>query len=316
VAATVAALAYLVLVVPNQNGAIIFLFENAVIAALFALATNLLVGQAGIVCFGEAVFFGIGAYVVSVITEHHSWDAVPLVCAGAASGAVAALVVGLITIRVYGIALAMFTLALGQICFLWFSTSNAVGGENGIVVLAPAKAAGVDITSQTSLYYFIVAMVLLAMAVLFWIYRSPFGLVLRVMREDHVRTRYLGINPAAIKVLAFVISGAAAGWAGALSAMATQIITPDLFNWTNSGSPVLMSALGGFNSFAGPIIGAGIYSWLSNHFSGGAVDPNLILGAILLVVVLVVPRGLVSLGDTIQAVRARRSLRTRGGPRE
>jgi len=310
---TVIVVGYLLLVVPGERGATVFLIANTAILALFALSTNLLVGHAGIVCFGEAVFYGLGSYAASLISQHMALDALPLLAAAAATGAAAALAVGFITVRIYGMSLAMLTLAIGQICFLYFSTTGSVGGENGLVTLGPSHAAGIDITSQRHLYEFVAVMVVIAAAALYWVYRSPFGLILRVMREDHVRLRYLGINPAAVKVLAFTISGAIAGFAGGLSTFANQIVTPEVFNWTNSGSPVLMSALGGFDSFVGPIFGAGIYSWLTDHLTGGTIDPNLVLGAILIVVVLAVPTGVVRVGERVRNLLAgyRRSHRAR-----
>lgn len=285
------------------TGANLFFWEVVGCWMLFATSVNLLFGYANMPSFGQAAYFGIGAYTVGM-----TFDKLPLVAvivlSMALAGAAAALI-GTVSVRTGGIALANITLAFAQVLYLLTFRSQFVGGENGLPGIV-AKG-----LTYTQFWYLLWICVALGLLVLWRVVHSPFGYVLRAMREDQKRTLFLGLELAAYRITAFVISGVLAGLAGALFAYSNQIVTPDVLYWTNSGNPIIMAIIGGVNGFWGPAVGAILLTWANSSLSQATRAWLLYLGVILLFFLTVLPNGLLSLPE--QAREHSRTLRRWAG---
>ncbi len=286
------------------TGADVFLWEMAATQVLYALAVNLLVGHSGIASFGQAAFFGIGAYTVAMLSSG-PYSALILLLAALLAGAAAAVIVGFFVTRIHGIAVAMFTLAVAQSLYTYVFNSHVFGGENGIPGITRRPLFGLDLNAQIGFWFFCLGCVVLAVAALWFVHRSPLGLAMHAIRDDPKRSIYLGLDIRLLRLLVFVLSGAFCAMAGALFAYANEIVTPDQLHWTNSGAPVIMAAIGGMDSFWGPALGAVLYTWLVHALSGGTQNWVLFVGLVFLAVVLLLPRGLMSLPAEVAAVVAR-----------
>jgi branched-chain amino acid transport system permease protein len=278
--------------------------ENAIGLALFAVATNLLLGFGGLVSFGQAAFYGAGAYVVMIGWERWGWSywvgfaVAPLV------GALLALAVGLIALRTRQLYFALLTLAFTQLAFVLAQQQHEfTGGDNGIFgdVLPPVLA------DNRQGYMFTLGVATVSCLVLWRIVTSPFGLVLRATRENRDRMEALGVNVFRHQLIAFMISGFFCAVAGALFVVHTKSAYPQLLEWTKSGEPILMAVIGGMLSFLGPVVGAFVYvigqQWLvqnTDHW-------QLVLGLVLLAVVLLRPDGLAGLASSRPWRRFRRT---------
>lgn len=286
----VLAAALLVGVAPTlATGANLFFWEVVGCWMLFATSVNLLFGYANMPSFGQAAYFGIGAYTVGM-----TFDKLPLVAVLPLSmllAGVAAAAIGTVSVRTGGIALANITLAFAQVLYLLTYRSQLVGGENGL----PGIIAG-GLTS-TQFWYFLWICVAIGLLALWRVVHSPFGYVLRAMREDQKRTLFLGLELTAYRITAFVIAGMIAGLAGALFAYSNQIVTPDVLYWTNSGNPIIMSIVGGASRFWGPAIGALLLTWANTSLSQATRAWLLYLGVILFFFLTVLPNGLLSLPE-------------------
>jgi branched-chain amino acid transport system permease protein len=267
--------------------------EEALGLAVFAIATNLLLGTGGLVSFGQAAFYGCGAYLVALSWLHHwmpFWVAFfmsPLV------GAVVAFLMGLIALRTRRLYFALLTLAFSELFYQLVNVRyDFTKGATGIfsVSMIPASLA-----SPRTGYEFTVAVVAVSLLVLWKVTNSPFGLALRACRENRERAEALGINVYRQQLLAFVISGAFCSLAGALFVVYGQSAYPDLLNWTESGQPLFMAVIGGMFSFLGPGVGAILYQFGYQYISQHTHDWELVLGTVLVVTVLFRPDGLAGL---------------------
>ena len=266
--------------------------QSAIGLALFACATNLLIGYGGLVSFGQGAFYGIGAYVVALAWLHLDasfW--VSLVCAPIVGGVVA-LAVGLLALRTRRLYFALLTLAVSQLFYVVVQQQEKfTGGANGVFgpivpsfLLDPANG-----------YWFTLAVVVVGLLALWQVTRSPFGMTLRAIRENRERAEALGVNVFLHQLLAFVISGAFCALAGVLFVVYDQSANPNLFNWTESGYPIFMAVLGGQFTFLGPALGALIYEQARDVLLASFTDSQLVFGVVLLVVVLVAPDGVAGL---------------------
>lgn len=263
--------------------------EEVAALAVFAVAANLLIGQSGLVSFGQAVFFGLGAYTVTLGWEHAGltfWEGFAL---APVLGAVAAAVVGLIALRARTLYFALITLAFSQLFYqLVEQDTGFTGGANGVFVpVVPAW-----MLSPVDGYLTLLGITVAALAVLWWLYRSSFGLLLRAARENRARVQALGTSVYRLHLLAFTVSGAFCALAGAMFVVYNQGSNAELFDWTTSGQPVLMSVIGGMYSFSGPIVGAFVYQFGHDWLVRYVTDWQLVLGAVLLLVVVLRPDGL------------------------
>jgi branched-chain amino acid transport system permease protein len=279
--------------------------QSAIGLALFACATNLLIGYGGLVSFGQGAFYGIGAYVVALGWLHlHASFWVSLVCAPVIGG-VAALAVGLLALRTRRLYFALLTLAVSQLLYVVVQQQEKfTGGANGVF--------GVNLPSflvnPADGYWFTLAVVVAGLLGLWQLTRSPFGITLRAIRENRERAEALGVNVFRHQLLAFVISGAFCALAGVLFVVLDQSANPNLFAWTQSGIPIFMAVLGGQFTFLGPALGALIYEQARDVLLASFTDSQLVFGLVLLLVVLAAPdgvAGLIGRGGRILAGRWR-----------
>jgi len=262
--------------------------------ALFACAFNLLLGYTGLLSFGHAVFLGSAAYVTGHALK--VWELPPLLGLLAGTGAATVLgwVIGSLAIRRQGIYFAMVTLALAQMVFFFFLQAPFTGGEDGLQGVPRGTLFGLDLADDMNLYYLVVAI----FAASFWLIQrtihSPFGQILKAIRENEPRAISLGYDVAKYKLLAFVLSAGLAGLAGATKTLVFKFATLTDAHWHTSGEVVLMTLLGGMGTVFGPLVGATVIVTLQNELAdkvGSLV--TVIMGALFVVCVLAFRRGIV-----------------------
>ena len=282
------------------------------ILGLFAMSFNLIYGYMGQVSFGHAAFFGLGAYGTALLFrafqtatgEIGYLDFFLSLSIAIPVSAIGALVVGFFCVRLTGIYFALLTLAFGELLFyVVFSWYGFTGGDDGIQGLLPPPF----FRDTVNYYYFTLAVVAIAVVVLWRITRSPFGYSLRMLRENQQRAAFLGINVRLCMLMNFVIAGTFAGVAGALWGPFQRSVSPVLLGWMESGIAVFMTLIGGAGFFAGPLVGSVIYTTLNAYVTRFTIYWPLTIGVIILLLVLFVPGGILSVVDArIAAYRHRR----------
>jgi branched-chain amino acid transport system permease protein len=268
---------------------------EVLIMGLFAMSFNLIYGYMGQISFGHAAFFGAGAYATAMIQQRfglsYSWFFVALAASVPAAAAVAALI-GFFVIRRTGIYFAILTMAFGELMFfLVFSSYSVTGGDNGIQGLLPPAALRVP----ANYHYFVLAVVGSACAMIWWITQSPFGFMLRAIRDNARRVKFVGVDVERCMLLNFVIAGAFAGLAGGLWAPFTRSVAPTLLNWQESGIPIFMALIGGAYSFAGPLVGSLVYTLLHAWVTGFTQYWSLVIGTTMFLIVFYCPTGILGL---------------------
>lgn len=275
---------------------------------LFACAFNLLLGFTGLLSFGHAAFFGFAAYVSGWVVTALGWTPELALLAGAGTGAVLGLLIGAVAIRRQGIYFAMITLALAQMVYFVCLQAPFTGGEDGLQGVPRGNLFGLlSLASDTSMYFFTVLVFVLCFMAITRIVTSPFGQVLKMIRENEPRAVSLGYQVERYKLLAFVLSASLAGLAGSLKTLVMGFATLTDVHWSMSGEVILMSLLGGVGTFFGPVLGAGVVISLQNLLAdkvGAWV--TVIIGAIFVLCVLAFRKGLVG---EIEAWRLRRRAR-------
>jgi branched-chain amino acid transport system permease protein len=262
--------------------------------ALFASAFNLLLGYTGLLSFGHAAFFGGAAYFTAHAVKE--WGVPPEIglLIGMAGAAVLGLLMGLIALRRQGIYFTMITLALAQMFYFFCLQAEFTHGEDGIQSVPRGHLFGfIDLSVTTNMYYFVLAAFLIAMAVIWRFVHSPFGMILKSIRENENRAISLGYSVVHYKLGAFVMSAALAGLAGGLKALVFQFATLTDVTWQMSGEVVLMTLLGGIGTIIGPIFGAGLVVALQNFLATSDFPVTVITGVVFMVCVLLFRRGLV-----------------------
>jgi len=286
----------LLLAVPLVTGRFYqYLLTQIFIASLVAVAFNLLLGTTGLLSFGQAAFYGVGAYTVGLLATKAGVSTLPALLLAPVFAAAVAALIGFFCVRLSGVHFAMLTLAFGQLVFtIAFKWYGFTGGDNGIqgIPVRPLPG-GVEIGSTQAMYYFALAVVGVSVEILRRIRSSPFGSTLKAIRENTQRAAYLGVNVKLYQWAAFVIAGAFTGLAGGLYALMEKSITPDIIHWTKSGEPVFMTIIGGIYTFAGPMVGAVVFTVLNSYLVAWTEKWALVLGIILLVMVLLLPGGVV-----------------------
>ena len=288
----------------------ITLATRAVILALAAVGLNIALGLGGLVSLGHAVFFGIGGYAMGILAHHaQSYSALtewPFLIEGTKSMPViwlvavivsvaAAYVIGLLSLRTSGVYFIMITLAFGQMFFFFSVSWAAYGGEDGLSIYVRNDFPGLN--TLVPIQFYGTCLVLLCVVLLLnaRIARSPFGLALNAARQTPVRVETVGLNPMRLKLVAFVLSGAITGLAGALFADLNRFVSPAMFSWQMSGEIMVLVILGGVGRLFGPVAGAAAFVTLE-HWLGGLTDFwHVYLGAILLGIVLFARGGIVGL---------------------
>ncbi len=262
--------------------------------ALFASAFNLLIGFTGLLSFGHAMFFGFAAYVSGHAAK--VWGLTPelAVIAGTLSAACIGLFTGWLAVRRQGIYFAMVTLALAQMIYFLCVQSPFTYAEDGIQSIPRGKLFGVfDLSSDTTMYYMVLAIFVAAFALIYRVVHSPFGQVLKSVRENEPRALSLGYNVDQYKMVAFVLSAALAGLAGATKAIAFGLATLTDVGWQMSGEVVLMTLLGGMGTMIGPSLGAAIIITMENYLASLGSWVTIIMGCTFVTCVLVFRRGIV-----------------------
>jgi branched-chain amino acid transport system permease protein len=267
----------------------LFVLMDVLIAVLFATSYNLVLGQTGLLSFGHAAYFGLGAYTVALLQSHLG---MPMLVGIAASPFVAgffAMLVASLTVRLSGMYFAMLTLAFSQLIYTiiaeWYSFT---GGDNGMPVTVP------DYFFVTTHYFYLtLGIVTVGILFLWLLVNSPFGAALLAIRENPQRASFVGLNVKLYQLAAFTISGALSGLAGALSGSLHQMAFPSMLYWTDSAQPVLMALAGGIHTFFGPAAGAAIFTVLNFYVASYAGYPLLIFGVVVLLLVMFLPEGVV-----------------------
>jgi branched-chain amino acid transport system permease protein len=274
------------------------LATDVLVFALFASSLSLLLGPGGMISFGHACYFGIGAYAAALALK----QGLPMggaLALAAPAAFVGALIFGWLCVRLSGVYMAMLTLSFAQIAWSVAMQWDAVtGGSNGIVGVWPAPW----LTGRPAFYLFTLSLAATAMAVLAWIAQTPFGYTLRAVRDSPLRAAALGIDPRRMQWVAFGWAGAFAGLAGGLYAFSKGSISPETLAIPRSVDGLVMVLLGGVNTLAGPLLGAGVFTWLQDTLPRATEYWRAVLGAIILVLALAFPAGI---GGAF-ALRARR----------
>jgi branched-chain amino acid transport system permease protein len=261
--------------------------------ALFACAFNLLIGFGGLLSFGHAMFFGMGSYLAAHASAVWGLPIELAILAGAATSLVLGAVSGLIAIRRQGIYFAMITLALAQMVYFFCLRAPFTGGENGIQGVKRGNLLGlVDLSQPLAMYYFVFAIFILAFLLIHRIIHSPFGQVLKAIRENEPRAVSLGYRTERYKLAAFVMSAALAGLAGATKAAVTMNASLTDVYWTMSGEVVLMTLLGGMGTVFGPVVGAVVIISMQLYLAEMGSWVTILQGTIFVVCVLAFRRGI------------------------
>lgn len=262
--------------------------------ALFACAFNLLLGYTGLLSFGHAVFLGTAGYVAGHAVKVWELPALAGIAVGMLCAALLGWLIGMLAIRRQGIYFAMITLALAQLMFFVFLQAPFTGGEDGLQSVPRGTLFGLDLANDINMYYLVVVL----FAGSFWLIHrtvhSPFGQILKAIRENEPRAISLGYDVAHYKLVAFVLSAAIAGLAGATKTLVFSFVTLTDAHWHTSGEVVLMTLLGGVGTVLGPVLGATIVVALQNLLAdkvGSLV--TVIMGIIFVVCVLAFRRGIV-----------------------
>jgi branched-chain amino acid transport system permease protein len=277
---------------------------KALCFALFACAFNLLIGYVGLLSFGHALFFGWASYVSAHAAK--IWGLPPelAILAGTGAACVLGVIAGSVAIRRQGIYFAMVTLALAQMMFLVAVRAPFTGGEDGIQAVPRGMLFGVfNLSQQMTMYFFVLAIFLGAFLLIYRIIHSPFGEVLKGIRENEQRAISLGYKTDRYKLVAFVLSATLAGLAGATKAIVFQLASLTDVNWPMSGEVVLMTLVGGLGTVFGPVAGAFIIIAMQNYLAEFGQWVSVIQGAIFVVCVLLFRRGIV--GEIAHLLRIR-----------
>ena len=261
--------------------------------ALFAMAFNLLVGQAGLLSFGHAMFFGGSAYVTAYALKVWALPTEVAILMGTAAATAMGIIVGLVSIRRHGIYFAMITLALAQMFFYVCVSLPATGGDDGITAV-PRRAlfSVIPIVDDKVLYYVVLACFMASFLFVYRVMHSPFGQVLRAIRDNEPRAISLGYQVDRYKMLAFVLSAMLAGLAGALKVLVFRLATLVDVAWNTSGEVILMALVGGIGTVLGPLVGAAFMLTLQSSLQGLAQWMPVVQGLVFVVVVLLLPRGI------------------------
>jgi branched-chain amino acid transport system permease protein len=303
-------LAVPLLALVNDQPFTITLATRAVIFALAAVGLNIALGLGGLVSLGHAAFFGIGGYAMGILAHHaQTYTAVmelPFLIEGTKSmpiiwlvamltSAIAALFIGLLSLRTSGVYFIMITLAFGQMLYFFSISWAAYGGEDGLSIYVRNDFPGLN--TLVPINFFAICFTILCAVLLLngLIARSPFGLALNAARQAPQRVQTVGLDPQRLKLVAFVISGVITGLAGALFADLNRFVSPTMFSWQMSGEIMVFVILGGTARLCGPVVGAVVFVLLEHVLGGLSEFWHIYLGALLLMVVLFARGGLVGL---------------------
>jgi len=272
--------------------------------ALFACAFNLLIGYVGLLSFGHAAYFGMGGYITGYAAK--AWGVPPefAILMGAAVGGLLGLPFGWLAIRRAGIYFAMITLALAQMVYFFCLQAPFTGGEDGIQAIPRGRLFGVfDLTADLTMYWLVAFVFLAGFLLIHRIVHSPFGQVMKAIRDNEPRATSLGYRVEDYKLMAFVLSATLAGLAGGTKALVFNIATLVDVHWAMSGEVVLMSLVGGLGTVFGPVVGAAVIVTMQNYLAQFGAWVLVIQGGIFIACVLAFRRGI--LGEIAHALRVK-----------
>ena len=278
------------------------LLTYGLISAIAALGFNLLLGYTGLLSFGHSAYFGFGAYTVAFVVQYLGPRSMELyILIGIPSVAMMSALLGYICVRHTRIFFGILTLALSQVLYsLALKLYWETGGSDGLRVPRPALLLGLLSSGPRgfqqfipSYYYYVLAVFVVCVIVMWVIVHSPFGKTLQAIRDNEVRARFLGIRIRRFRWIAFLVSGTFTGLAGILWVPLNGLTTPDVLYWTFSGEIVFMALLGGFRNFTGPIVGGIVFTYLKTYAVATTEYWQLLLGVVLVTLVLVLPTGIV-----------------------
>lgn len=288
----------------------ITLVTRAVILAIAAVGLNIALGIGGLVSLGHAVFFGIGGYAMGILAYHAqtftSLNLIGLAIPGTKSmpviwlvatviSALAAWIIGLLSLRTSGVYFIMITLAFGQMFFYFAISWSAYGGEDGLSIYVRNGFPGLNTLVPIQFFGLCLALLCVVLILNARLQNAPFGLALNAARQVPSRVETVGLNPVRLKLVAFVISGAITGLAGALFADLNRFVSPTMFSWQLSGELIVLIIIGGVGRLYGPVVGACLFVALE-HWLGGLTEFwHVYLGLILLAIVLFARGGIIGL---------------------
>ena len=274
---------------------------------VFACSFNLLLGYTGLLCFGHAMFFGGAAYITGYVLKSTSLSTELAILAGGLAAGLLGAVIGFLTMKRQGIQFAMITLAFSQFIYFMFLQASFTGGEDGMQAIPRNDLFGfIDLSSNFTFYYVVLAITALCVFVYYRVVHSPYGEVLKAVRDNQPRVESLGFDPEKIKLVAFIISASMAGIAGGMKATVYQFATLTDASWPVSGEVILMTLLGGLGTLTGPMFGAAIIILLNDYLAGFGEWALVSQGLILLVVIVFFRRGFVGELSALRRYLARR----------
>jgi branched-chain amino acid transport system permease protein len=286
---------------------LVSLFSRILAYALAAVSLDLMLGFCGLVSFGHAAFFGIGAYVVGILAAH-STEGIPVISwpfqiggfesalvvwpVAVLLSAVSAALIGALSLRTSGMHFIMITLAFAQMLYYLFVSLEVYGGDDGLSLMSRNSLPAVDLGRDTVFYYACLALLFSYLFFSYRLIRSRFGMAIQGIRENERRMQALGFPTFRYKLVCFIIAGAGAGLAGALIANQTEYVSPDLMHWTRSGEILIMVLLGGTGTLFGPVLGAATFLLLEEVLAVYTEHWMVYLGPILILVVLFARKGI------------------------
>lgn len=287
---------------------VLYLTIQILILSVFSLGLNLLFGHTGLLSFGQAGFFAIGAYTCAKILL-----AIPSLLMGVLGGcvaaALAALLLGALSVRHTRIYFSMLTLAFGMMIYsIAWKWHDFTGGDDGLVGIprAPLELPGLFSISLATIehyYSFVLVVSLLAILAMYRLVHSPLGLALRAIRDSESRAAFTGISVRGLRVIAFTIAGLFAGLAGSLLPPMENTVTPVIAHWSTSAEPVLATLLGGIHTFAGPIVGAFLLFAIKEIIVRFTINWSIVLGVAVIILVMGFRGGVVSIVTDVLAAR-------------
>ena len=267
----------------------LFVGIEIIVYSLYAVSFNLLFGFGGMLPFGHAAFFGLGAYALAILLKKAGWHALLALAAAPVICALGAGMVAFFCVRLTGIYLGMlsfsFQMLLYTVIFKWYDLTGGDDGLSGVSIPGP-------LGQPMALYYLALALVVLSLWPLSRLVQSPFGKALQAVKNNPQKSQAIGINTNLHRWIAFVVAGFFTGLAGALFALANQSVFPGWLNWSASAVPIVMAVLGGTHSFAGPLVGAAIFVVLQTWLTGHTEYWALFLGVLIIAIVTVMPNGI------------------------
>jgi branched-chain amino acid transport system permease protein len=290
----------------------VLLGASIVVSALVGASFNLLFGYAGMFSFGQAVFYGLGAYATVLLVNEAGLSLLPALFCGALVAVAVAAVTGLVLVRLEPVAFVMLTFALAALLeFVAEHSPSLTGGDSGLTANLPSALN--PVLHLDTAYYALLTVAVVVLAALYALLRSGAGLLLRAIREDPLRARTLGLAVERRRLAAFCLAGVIAAVGGGLSVISAQIVYPDVFDWRISANALIVTLLGGAGRFSGPLLGALVLGLIDFYVGRLTTDTLLVEGLLLLAVILLAPRGLMGLRFARRA-HAGRSVRVPSAP--